>query len=61
MTLDPLAIATSGLLTLDPLAMVGAGMLPEAQTVTPVLLGRRTPIHRTRENDEALLLALGLL
>jgi hypothetical protein len=29
--------------------------------VAPILLGRRPAINRTRENDEALLLALGML
>ena len=29
--------------------------------VTPILLGRRPAINRTRENDEALLLLLGMM
>lgn len=61
MTLDPLAIATGGLLTLDPLSMVGAGLLPDAQPVTPILLGRREAIRRIRENDEALLMSIGMV
>jgi hypothetical protein len=33
----------------------------EQPDVAPILLGRRPAVSRTRENDEALLLMLGML
>ena len=62
MSLSALDIATGGLLTGDPLAIAAVGLVPAATPdVAPVLLGRRPKINRTRDNDEALLLALGLI
>lgn len=62
MSLDALTIATGGLLAGDALAIAAVGLLPPVvPDVAPVLLGRRPKINRTKENDEALLLALGML
>lgn len=62
--LDPRAIAVGGAgYGARSLAVLGLwpwqGDLPA--DAIPVLLGRTHQVNRTRENDEALLLALGML